>query len=399
MTFLGSSGKILLMAAHWRDLGQMIENLESNSYADASKFIAIIRAPRTFRSNIRPWTSPSGTTVSVLVWPSTNHGTSLDGGVLIEAKRIGSVLERTIQTLEEVIVGDFHGEPAIVAKYLAEKFRARLTLLPEGVGVFRILRGEYPWIVRSWKSAIGLIASDTAREISERIAVTFSSSAKRRWHRKLRLFWRISRVLNLAVFRPGVEQLRPISQFDSVISHWPRSATDLLRADKAISIDPPWNLGPLREIPELRGFKGSIALVIHQSERLSVHQWVDVLTPLRRESVETYVVKPDRYRLDLDAFCEALSLIAPRSKVFILESDHPAEVVAMSQNFEAVVGITSTTLVNLALEDSFTTPLISLSYSFFAVMEHEKEPVALADVTWGFLAVAAANKLNRISFR
>lgn len=399
MTFLGSSGKILLMAAHWRDLGQMIENLESNSYADASKYLAIIRAPTTFRSNIRPWTSPSGTTVSVLVWPSTKHGTSLDGGVLIEAKRIGSFLERTTQTLEEVIVGDFHGEPAIVAKYLAEKFRARLTLLPEGVGVFRILRGEYPWIVRSWKSAIGLIASDTAREISERIAVTFSSSAKRRWHRKLRLFWRISRVLNLAVFRPGVEQLRPISQFDSVVTHWPRPVTDLFRADEVIAVDPPWDVSSPRDIPQLRDLKGKVAFVIHQSERLSIDEWVKVLAPLEQESVGTYVVKPDRYRLDLDAFCEALSSVAPTSKVIILESDLPAEVVAASASFAVVVGITSTTLTNLALDENFTPPLISLTYSLMAALTPERNQAQISDITWGFRAVAAANKLDRISFR
>jgi hypothetical protein len=399
MTYPTAAGKIVLMAAHWRDIAQMLDTLERTSYLDASNVVAIIREPTTLRSQLQPGTSPSGVTVKVLVWPSTNHGTSLDGGVLIEAKRIGRFVERKIQGVDEVIVGDFHGEPALVAQYLARKFGARLTLLPEGVGVFRIARGEYPWVIRSWKSAIGLIASDTAKEISERLALRFSSTTKRRWHRKLRLFWRISRVVNLAVFRPAVEQLRPISRFDSVISHWPRSVTDLFRADQVIAIDPPWDTGSPREIPQLLGLTGNVALVIHQSERLSIDQWVEVLTPLQEESVETYVVKPDRYRLDLDAFCGALALVAPTSTVIILESDLPAEVVATSWDFAFVAGVTSTTLTNLALEDNFTAPLISLVYSCFAVIEPEKEQVPPEDMTWGFAAVAAAKKLDRISFR
>lgn len=399
MTYPPTAGKIVLMAAHWRDIAQMLDTLERTSYLDASNVVAIIREPTTLRSPLQPWTSPSGVTVKVLVWPSTNHGTSLDGGVLIEAKRIGRFVERKIQGVDEVIVGDFHGEPALVAQYLARKFGARLTLLPEGVGVFRIARGEYPWVIRSWKSAIGLIASDTAKEISERLALRFSSTTKRRWHRKLRLFWRISRVVNLAVFRPSVEQLKTISRFDSVISHWPRSVTDLFRADQVIAIDPPWITGSPREIPQLLGLTRNVALVIHQSERLSIDQWVEVLTPLQQESVETYVVKPDRYRLDLDEFCGALALVAPTSTVIILESNLPAEVVATSWNFVFVAGVTSTTLTNLALDPKFTTPLISLVYSYFQIVKSDKDRLPPATMTWGFVPLGLAGIVDRISYR
>jgi hypothetical protein len=399
MTYLKATAKIFLLPAHWRDLAQMLDTLKRTSYVEVSNVVAIIRGPKTFRSQLRPWTGPSGITIKVLVWPSTNHGTSLDGGVLIEAKRIGRFVEKKIQGFDEVIVGDFHGEPALVAQYLAKKFGARLTLLPEGVGVFRIARGEYPWIIRSWKSAIGLIVSDTAKEISERLALRFSSTTKRRWHRKLRLFWRISRVMNLVVFRPAVEQLRPISRFDSVVSHWPRSVTDLFRADQVIAIDPPWNTGSSREIPQLRGLTGSIALLIHQSARLSIDQWVEVLTPLQQESVETYVVKPDRYRLDLDAFCGALTLVAPTTEIVVLESELPAEIIAVSTEFAAVVGVTSTTLINLALDPHFTTPLISLVYSFVGVVDPRKKKLPPADMGWGFVPLDLAKRLDRISFR
>jgi hypothetical protein len=175
--------------------------------------------------------------------------------------------------------------------------------------------------------------------------------------------------------------------------------TDLFRADQVIAIDPPWITGSRREIPQLLGLTGNVALVIHQSERLSIDQWVEVLTPLQQESIETYVVKPDRYQLDLDAFCGALALVAPTSTVIILESDLPAEVVATSWDFVFVAGVTSTTLTNLALDPKFTTPLISLVYSYFRIVEPDKDRLPPATMTWGFVPLGLAGKVDRISYR
>ena len=327
----------------------MLRFLESSGIYRGYRVKIFELEPVTFRQQPKHVESRHFSQIAIWTYPSVNHGTSIDGGVLSLARAILRNLRKSRDSIETVFVGDAEGQFAIVAKQVAENLKCDLGIIPEGLGVFRGVNEDYPWIIRGWRSAAGLIVRDSALEMRDFLRHKLIGT-DRRWRRRLRLGWRIWRVAQLVTFRPtlSIEQSK-ITHFDLAVSNWP---SDLSYG---------FSVGAWHSLPNLYSDttgghcplpQGQSTLFIHESAKSDINsgQFEQILRSLNLARTDFICIAPDRNKINLEAFCEAIKVTFPDSEVILLDGLTPVETVCHRMRPRTVVGTTSTALLNLALQ-------------------------------------------------
>ena len=331
-------------------------------------------------------------------WPSTLHGTSLDGGAIIEARKIAHFLLRRFGGISHVISGDFQGEHALTARLVANIAGSTSVLIPEGVGVFRKLTNHYPWVIREWRSSVGLLITDSAKELADMTLAKFGKIQRRRWSRRLRPLWRLYRILSLASHRPSTSSLRKEVEFEMALSSWPHDVIRLLGIDNSEFVAPEWaNTQP--KTKNSGQTEASYDLFfIHQSLQLSRRDWARIIGKLGDLDVSTVLVKLDRHGLDSPSFLDALHDTLPDATVDVFSGAQLAEEIAASVETKYVVSCTSTALFNLACLRPDAYKFISLSRTSFSVL-YPSEPIPEdRNLSYGFIPLFLLGLQDRIQF-
>jgi len=383
----------LVVAAHRRDALQMISALEQSPTFEDVDFVLIEPGP-VGRIGARhasgKFHHPRIT--KHIVRPITKHGTSLDGGTIIETKRLA--VEFISDAVSWVAVGDVEGESSLVAQTLANILDAKIVVVPEGSGIFRAQLGGYPWVYRNWFEAIGLISHDTVREIMDLLLTKSRVRKTRKWNRRLRLSWRLDRVTNLLLFRPPAPPSSKINKVDLLVSWWPKEVFSFLDFERFEQIKVPWSGCEQRQSIQ----QEKSALFVHQPPFLHPRAWERVLSPISTLPISSIVIRPDRSRIGLDEFILGVTSTFPKAKIHVTTEEISSECLATSERFEFVVGFTSTVLVNLALDPGFAGKLVSLIRPLVRVNDPpERHHLRLEEMAWNFAPVTP-EKSSRIHF-
>lgn len=385
---------VAFFPAHRAHLTTMRNLANSSSLLSGHVYVAVLRTPRTIRTRLRE-IEPGYYEIE---WPSTLHGTSLDGGAVIEASKIGRFLIRKFGGLRFTVSGDFQGEHALTGQIVAEMAGSAQVLIPEGVGVFRSLTEAYPWIVKSWRSAIGLIATDTLREMADWLAFTTFMKKHRKWKRRLRPFWRLYRIIILALRKPSTNDLTMASKFQFAVSQWPKDVTRVLGISDSEYLMPAWATSPSdltqNELPQCR-YDG---LFIHQSFGLTKIEWAKICEQLKTLNLSSVLVKLDRHEIDSETFLSGLRQSLPELRVDVYSGNLSAQELALQIRVQEVISLTSTALFDLACLQKTSFRLISLSRALWAVL-HPQSPVPPDEERgYGFRALFLTGRQDRIVF-
>lgn len=385
---------VVLFPAHEAHLKSMKELVSRSLLLSGRQCVAVLRTPRTQRSSVEE-ISPG---FFRMEWPSTRHGTSLDGGAIIEARKIAYFLLRRFGGISHVISGDFQGEHALTARLVANIAGSASVLIPEGVGVFRKLTHDYPWVIREWRSSVGLLITDSARELADMTMAKFGKIRKRRWSRRLRPLWRLYRIFSLATHRPSTTDLRKEVEFEMALSSWPHDIIRLLGIDNSEFVTPEWaNIQPNTKNPGKTEASYDL-FFIHQSLQLSRPDWARIIGKLQHLNVSTVLVKLDRHDLDKDSFLGALREVFPNASVVVYSGGQTAEEVAVATSTANVVSVTSTALFNLAFLPSARFKLISLVRTYWSILYPSLELPENQEMGYGFLPLFLTGRGGQIKF-
>jgi len=385
---------VAFFPAHKAHLTTMRKLANTSSLLSGYVYVAVLRTPRTFRTRLKE-VKPGYYEIE---WPSTLHGTSLDGGAVIEANKIGRFLLKKFGALRYTVSGDFQGEHALTGQIITEMAGSTQVLIPEGLGVFRSITSGYPWVARSWRSSIGLIATDTIKEGADWLTCAVNKERQRRWKRRLRPIWRLYRVAILALQRPGTCGLSKSSEFHTAVSNWPQDVVKLLGIHKSEYVSPQWLKNNRSNLGDGLSRTKYDALLVHQSLGLTHAEWLQILTKLSDLNFTSVIVKPDRHKLDLGSFLSSLRDALPTVQIKVYSGTLSAEELAISISVAKVVSLTSTTLFNLACTTPTQPSLISLAPSYWELMNPGKGRPELEDMGYAFLPLRLTGRERHIKF-
>lgn len=385
---------VAFFPAHRAHLTTMRNLANSSSLLSGHVCVAVLRTPRTIRTRLRE-IEPGYYEIE---WPSTLHGTSLDGGAVIEANKIGRFLIRKFGGLRYTVSGDFQGEHALTAQIITEMAASAQVLIPEGLGVFRSITNGYPWVVRSWRSSIGLITTDTIKEGADWLACAVNKERQRRWRRRLRPMWRLFRIAILALQRPGTDGLSKSSEFHTAVSNWPQDVVRLLGIHKSEYLAPQWLTNNRTNSGTGLSRTKYDALLVHQSLRLTHAEWSRILIKLSDLNLTSVLVKPDRHKLDLGNFLSSLREALPRVRIKVYSGNLSAEELAVGASVAKVVSVTSTALFNLACATPTHPSLISLAPSYWELKNPGKGRPELEDMGYAFLPLRLTGRERHLKF-
>jgi hypothetical protein len=365
----------------------MISALErSQSFNDTGFVLIETRAVGRYQALFAREEIKHPRVVKHIIRPLTKHGTSIDGGTLLESSRLAKRFNA--ENVAWVVVGDIEGEFSLVASTLANLLEAKIALVPEGSGVFRGTVGGYPWVYRSWRQAAGLIAHDTLREIGDLLRSKIFRPSPRKWKRRLRLLWRLDRIVNLIFFRPGEPRSSRLRALDLVISWWPSETLAFLNFGRYELITPPWSEC---QVSSKKGHANS-ALFVHQPPPLEPSEWQEVLSAIASLPLTSITVRPDRSEIGLTDFLLGVQMTFPATTLQVATQALSSECLATREKYEYVIGFTSTVLVNLALDPSYKGKILCLIRPLVRVNDpSERHNLPIEEMAWNLAPLAPLN--------
>lgn len=332
---------ILVLPEHERDEKHLLEAtylLEKDS-----NFKAIIvkrRAVSILAASCRNARQNQDSHIVYWEWPSTNHGTNLDGGVGLEAKVLRRQLKRRFGRIDCVFVSDIIGDQPALAIEFQRVDRTRVVLVPEGLSVLAN-EASSRWVERNWKSAAGLIFRDTLLELADLVSAKFLKSKHRRWRRKFRLGWRLRRVARLLVSRPPNPSHWRLVNVEAVVSDWP----DFVRIP--VEHQELW-IKPSQQVPvSAKGPSQPRAMVfIGQPFDISTLTWSIGLRKIRSEvgRIDRVVLRPHPDREYEEQLVNAIREVFPDAHLEIDQSGSEVESLLISQNFGYICAVSSSVL-------------------------------------------------------
>lgn len=335
---------IVIFPRHFRDETRMRE-IAREFLDDAARVVSVRFLPRSLLE-IRAYELFSlvfrrrGRNPDVLFWPSLTLGWSLDAGCVRASVRLVSHLTSHPSDVSHIVIGDSHQESSYAVKVLQSRTGAKLVLSPEGIGVFRARFGGYRWQIRDYREMKARLLSD--------LVFARSGDNKRRVKSGIAsASWRLRRLLD--VLLSGGEltsDLLEISSVDVLISDWPPGV------DFGIEYKSHWRLVELSPASgareENKAVDPRIAFFIHQPMALSVETWVRALAGLPELALTEITVKVHRDSRGLKELKTALHLSYPSCAIRVLEQGLAEDLIRKAVP-GAVIGVSSTVLLNLAL--------------------------------------------------
>lgn len=273
-------------------------------------------------------------------WPSTNHGTNLDGGVGLEAQTLRRQLRRRFGRIDCVFVSDIIGDQPALAIEFQRVDRTRVVLVPEGLSVLAN-EASSRWVERNWKSAAGLIFRDTLLELADFISAKFWKSRQRRWRRKFRVGWRLRRVIRLLVSRPHNPSHWRLANVEAVVSDWPGFVQIPVKYQKLL-IKPSAQVGVSEKGPR----QPRAMVVIGQPLDISTSTWSLGLRKMKSEAsqIDRVVLRPHPDREYEEQLVNAIRDVFPDAYHEIDELKSEVESLLVSQNFGYICAVSSTVL-------------------------------------------------------
>lgn len=331
----------VILAEHVRDKLRQIQRAQEYAEGRQVFLVCIDREPRTFpRIFLDQVPIAHGPSLLHIGWPSTNHGTNLDGGVGLEARLLKRFLVWLFPRIEAIFVSDIIGDHAALAYEFQKTGKLRSIFVPEGLSVLAH-RGQSRWVERNWKSAAGLIVRDTFLECHDLLSSWFRTSHERRWARAKRPLWRLWRVSRLCLFRPPDPRHWRLAQVDVVMSDWPESVALPISCGELLVYPPTRHLlSSGRLIP-------NSMVIIGQPLALSVSTWESCFRILRNSFPE---IRDVMVRAHPDSRGQRELLEATRA-VFSSDLDGASKLAFKGENmelspenFEIICGVSSTLL-------------------------------------------------------
>lgn len=335
------SSLFLILAEHTRDKARLIRCAREYAKGRQISIVCIVREPRTFpRIILEKEEGVDSRTLLSIGWPSTNHGTNLDGGVGLEARFLKRFLTWLFPQIDTIFVSDIVGDQAALTCEFQVSKEICTIFVPEGLSVLAN-EGQSRWVERKWRSAVGLIVRDTILEAFDLATSIFRRGRERRWARKKRPLWRLWRVARLCLFRPADPRNWRLAQVDIVMSDWPESVALPVSFREFLPIR-----ARFREISNAPMLRNSVVL-IGQPMEISVSTWKYCLRNLRDRfpEVRDVMVRTHPDSLGQNELIEAARIVFSSEYDTALRIDFRGEPEAPSpEQFEMICGVSSTLL-------------------------------------------------------
>lgn len=332
---------VLVLPEHSRDEKHLLEAVAS--LEEDSNFRVIIvyrRAVSVFRARLRNAWQKLESPVVYWEWPSTNHGTNLDGGVGLEAQTLRRQLRKKFGCFEFIFVSDIVGDQPALAVEFQRAEGTSVVLVPEGLSVLSN-NSSSRWIERNWKSAAGLIFRDTWRELGDLVGAKLWKGRQRRWRRKLRLGWRFRRIARLLASRPHDSFHWRLVHVDSVLSDWP-AFVEIPVESQHFLVRSRWQLDMKARGP----CKQTSAVIIGQPLDISISTWSLGLKTMKHNvsQIDRVVLRPHPDREFEEQLMTAIREVFTDAQVEVSDPRTEVESLLISENFGYICAASSTVL-------------------------------------------------------
>lgn len=332
---------VLILPEHSRDERRLLEAAEFLE-EDANYRVLIVRRPAIWATvaRLRNARQDTGAEFVYWEWPSTSHGTNLDGGLGLEAQTLRKQLVKKFGHLETILVSDIVGDQAALAVEFQRAEGTRVVLVPEGLSVLANTISSR-WVERSWKSAAGLIFRDTWLELGDFAWAKLCNGRQRRWRRKIRPGWRFRRIARLIASRPNSPAHSRLSTVHAVLSDWPEFV-EIPVDSREFFVRPNSQLSNSARGPK----KLNALVIIGQPLDISRSTWCQGLSILKSEigKIDRVVLRPHPDREFEEPLVAAIMEVFPDARVEINERRTELEPWLVDENFGYICGVSSTVL-------------------------------------------------------